>query len=68
MKVRQAQSRSLELEKEIESLRTRKDAFLATWRAETVTSWWKPTRKLVEVEQELQKAIQSEFVCFHLRS
>ncbi len=59
MKVRQAQSRSLELEKEIESLRTRKDAFLATWRAETVTKLVETHEKLVEVEQQLQKAIQS---------
>ena len=59
MKVLQSQSRALELEKEIESLRTRKDAYLATWRAETVSKLVDAHEKFVEVEQELEKAEQS---------
>jgi hemolysin D len=59
MKVLQSQSRALELEKEIESLRTRKDAFLATWRAETVSKLVEAHEKFVEIEQDLEKAQQS---------
>ena len=59
MKVLQSQSRALELEKEIESLRTSKDAFLATWRAETVSKLVEAHEKFVEIEQDLEKAQQS---------
>jgi hemolysin D len=60
MKVRQAESRRLELEKEVESLLTRRQAYLASWRSEIVMKLVETHEKIVEIEQDLTKAYQAQ--------
>ncbi len=59
MKVQEAYSKELELEKELESLNTRRAAFLASKRTEIVMELVEAHEKFVGVEQELLKASQS---------
>lgn len=59
MKVVSNKSRKLELVRELESLKTRREAYVASWRAQTASELVAATDELTTTEQELNKATRA---------
>ncbi len=59
MKVVSNKSRKLELVRELESLSTRREAYVASWRATTVSELVAATDELTTTQQELNKATRA---------
>ena len=57
--LQKSQSRKLELVEELKSLQTREEAYLASMRAKIVSELVEAHEKMVDVQNELRKAIQS---------
>ncbi len=54
-----ARSQSRELERESDSIRAQRDAYVAQWRSELVTQLAQATEEQVQIEEDLSKAVRS---------
>lgn len=60
MKLQEATNRSKELIEEMEALRTRREAFVAEEKSRVMLELVETHEKLMEIQQELQKAVQAQ--------
>lgn len=54
-----AQNQTREIGREVDSVRARRDAYVAQWRSELVTELAKATQDFNQIEEELNKAVRS---------